>query len=491
MRNTNDTNTMTEMTRINKVAIRAHMIDVIVMTIFCLLQAATGLQTWGYLLLVALLGFIPIIIEKYLFKNDTESPIIKYCLVIGFAIFYSFTLFTAFNQLVFVFVIPMLLITTMYNDMFFSLCFNVLAVIESFLIVIIGSQTGRFGYLGMDYGIIQIVFMILVAVYSVSVAKNLNKNSELRLQRISNAQNETELVLTDLTKLSDQMKSGIEDINEELQKLTVAATFTQNAMQEVSAGASDTASAVQNQLLQTEAIQSKVDLVDDATSHITENMQKTLAVLEDGNRDVAILVKQVDVSVQNSADVAEKLQTLDSYMKEMNTIVELINSIASQTSLLALNASIEAARAGEAGRGFSVVASEISAMATQTHNATLNITDLIQNVSSAITEVVTVIHQMIEGINEEKTSAENAEGSFNSIQTNTLSIRQNVDNLAASIVELKDANQVIVDSIQTISAVSEEVSAHSNETMHAEEENTAILERIEQKMSDLMRLINQ
>ena len=71
-------------------------------------------------------------------------------------------------------------------------------------------------------------------------------------------------------------------------------------------------------------------------------------------------------------------------MQEMHSIVEIISKIANQTSLLALNASIEAARAGEAGRGFSVVATEISGMATQTKDATGNIAELIQNVSGAI-----------------------------------------------------------------------------------------------------------
>lgn len=65
----------------------------------------------------------------------------------------------------------------------------------------------------------------------------------------------------------------------------------------------------------------------------------------------------------------------------MHSIIELIDNITTQTSLLALNASIEAARAGEAGRGFSVVASEISNLATQTQDATVDITTLIENIS--------------------------------------------------------------------------------------------------------------
>lgn len=96
----------------------------------------------------------------------------------------------------------------------------------------------------------------------------------------------------------------------------------------------------------------------------------------------------------------------------MHSIVELISGITSQTSLLALNASIEAARAGEAGRGFSVVATEISGMATQTKEATVHITELIENISNAISEVVSVVREMIGAINEEKQSTENTANNF-------------------------------------------------------------------------------
>ena len=170
----------------------------------------------------------------------------------------------------------------------------------------------------------------------------------------------------------------------------------------------------------------------------------------------------------------------------MNTIVELISGIASQTSLLALNASIEAARAGEAGRGFSVVATEISYMASQTTEATVSITTLIDNVSGAISDVVNNTRQMIDGISTEKVSTKNTADSFKYIESNTFAIRDNVDKLTEHIKELEKANKEIVDSVYTISAISQEVSAHSNETFEAEESNVDILENIAVKARELI-----
>ena len=68
-------------------------------------------------------------------------------------------------------------------------------------------------------------------------------------------------------------------------------------------------------------------------------------------------------------------------------------------------------------------------------------------------------------------------------------MREQLDGLAANVTSLKDANSAIADSVQTISAVSEEVSAHSSQTLNQENENSAVLERIDTKMKELMSLI--
>ena len=88
---------------------------------------------------------------------------------------------------------------------------------------------------------------------------------------------------------------------------------------------------------------------------------------------------------------------------------------------------------------------------------------------------------MIDGINTEKTSTESTAKSFDNIQNNTYAIRDNVEQLTHSIIELKNANNVIVDSIQTISAVSQQLSAHASETTNNEEENVKILESMQIK----------
>ncbi len=464
---------------------------IVVITVFNFFQVMEGKQSKSYLLIATLLGLVPVIAASYFWKKNRETTMIKHLAGYGYAVFYTYVLFMAKNNMVFLFVIPMIMIVSVYNDTIYSLKINVGTILESIIVVVLGAKTGKFGYAGRDSAVIQIVIMCLVGVFSYYTSKVLNANSQQKLQNVMEAQEKTEQVLGNTTEVSTKLERGIGEINQELEKLNHATRVTKEAMGEVSAGVEDTAGAVQKQLYQTEEIQDKVTKVNDAAMNITENMQLTLQVLENGKRNVAVLVEQVEKSVCNGAQVEEKLKNLDKYMEEMHSIVEIINGITSQTGLLALNASIEAARAGEAGKGFAVVATEISGMATQTKNATVDIAELIENVSASIGEVVEVIHMMIEGIHEEKQSTKETAESFDNIQDNTYGIRENVEKLSGDIEELKEANYVIMDSIQSISAISEEVSSHAGETMSAQEQNVEILNKIAEGTKKLVELAEQ
>lgn len=483
-----ETKEMTELQRNNKTAMLTHFISVLVMMTFIFLQMLGGSATVAYFAFLALLGFAPVAAEVLFYKKNRETSMVRHLTAMGFALFYTICLFTADNNMVFIFVIPMVFVVSVYNDIKYLVLINTGTILESILIVALGASTGKFGYQGADSAIIQVVVMIMVGGYSLFTTKTLKENSDQKIRHITESQEQTELLLKTNSELSNRLAAGISDINDKMDKLNSASQLTRHAMEEVSAGAADTAEHVQNQRLQTEAIQNKVDDVSDAASQIDESMQQTLEALKNGNHDVALLVTEVETSVANGVTVTEKLEILRHYMEEMNTIVELIGGITSQTSLLALNASIEAARAGEAGRGFSVVATEISGMATRTKEATVNITALIDNVTDAIQEVVGVISQMVSCINDEKQGAANAAKSFETIQECTHAIHGYMGKLVHNVSELKESNQTIVDSVQTISAISEEVAAHAGETMDSEEKNSIVMAEIAGILQELVAL---
>ena len=389
--------------------------------------------------------------------------------------------------MVYAFVIPMMFAVMPYHDVKAFVLINVGTVVENILVVLLGATQGGFGYLGQDAGFIQISVMILLCITSIYATISNQKNTDENIESITAAQDRAEATLREVMEMSSRMETSVADITAELNKLETAFDSTKIAMEEVSAGSGESAAAIQQQTAQTEAIQEKVNTVSEVAETIGNNMEHTIEILDAGKEEMTGLKEQAEDSARNSELAAQKLETLDHYMQEMHSIVEIISKIANQTSLLALNASIEAARAGEAGRGFSVVATEISGMATQTKDATGNIAELIQNVSGAIGEVVTVIRQMIDGIGSQREGTMRAADSFTAIEDSSYMIVDNLGELLQIVEALKTANQEIVDSIQTISATTEEVSAHASETLEAEERNREILQKITENMNSMVK----
>lgn len=486
-----DNNEITELERNNKTCMAAHITAATVMLLLLSLQAVTRGINPLVLAISFVLGIAPVTAEIIFWRRSHDTSAIKHLVGYGFAVFFTFYIYTSTTFMASLFVIPMILVISVYNDKKYSLMVNTGVVIEVIILAVIGITRGKYSYPDSDAAIIHVIFVVLIAIYSYITSSTLSTNSMIKLNNITDSQKKTEQLLSDISELSEKMTEGIEYIHNELDSLNEGSATTVAAMQEVSSGALDTANAVQQQLIQTESIQQQVDTVGSISATIHDNMEHTMSIIDAGMKDVNSLVAQVNDSVENGVNVSEKLNELEHHIKDMNSIIVLISDITSQTSLLSLNASIEAARAGDAGRGFAVVAGEISHMANQTSEATEHITDIINNFSNTITDVVRVINHMLDGINGEKASTSNTARIFDQIRSNSSSVREQLNGLSDNIEKLKSANNAISDSIQTISAVSEEVSAHSSETLNQENKNAGVIGLIDSKMKELMALITK
>ena len=467
-----------ELARENTVAMNCHFLVCGIISIAYFVEFLKGDGTLLYVLATIILAMGPVVGEIICYKKQHDTKMIKHFVGIGYAILYTFVMFTTNNHFTFVYVIPMLIAITVYNDFKYSLPIEVGVVIVNVIQLALFFKRGI--YTKADMASVEIQFFVIVLICGIQlyvsiVAEKLNQK---KLAELKAEHEKTEELLTRIMDTSDKMTQQITESAQKTASLGESMQAMKESMEEVNSGSNDTAEAVQSQLNQTEEIQAMVEQVEKGTENIIDSMNQNKEAIAQGNANVGILVKQAEETVESGKKVTEELSQLDTYMSQMNSILDIINSITSQTSLLALNASIEAARAGEAGRGFAVVASEISQMAQQTKDSTVQISQLIENVSNAIQMVVEVSGSMISMIESQNETTEKTAESFTVIEKNSDNVHGQSNELAAYVTKLADANKKIIDSISTISAISEEVAAHASDTLSATESNNVIVEEL-------------
>lgn len=467
-----------ELAKANAVAMNCHCLVCSIMSVAYFVEFLKGDRTLLYVLVTIILAMAPVAGEFISYKKMHDTKMIKHFVGIGYAILYTFVMFTTNNHFTFVYVIPMLIAITVYNDFKYSLPIEVGMVIVNVVQLVMFFQKGI--YTKADMASVGIQFFVIVLIcgiqlYTSMVTERLN---QWKLAEIKAEHEKTEELLMRIMDTSDKMTQQIAESAQKTASLGESMQAMKESMEEVNSGSNDTAEAVQSQLNQTEEIQAMVEQVEKGTENIIDSMNQNKEAIAQGNANVGILVKQAEETVESGKKVTEELSQLDTYMSQMNSILDIINSITSQTSLLALNASIEAARAGDAGRGFAVVASEISQMAQQTKDSTVQISQLIENVSNAIQMVVEVSSSMISMIESQNETTEKTAESFTVIEKNSDNVYGHSNELAAYVTKLADANKKIVDSISTISAISEEVAAHASDTLSATESNNVIVEEL-------------
>lgn len=478
----------------NKVAIVCHAVIVVVLELAYLLEVVKGSRSMGYYLIFSLFALLPLIAEFIFYYKDPVDERLKYLISGGYTLFYIFVVITTTNVIAFTYIIPILSVIVLYSDV--RLCALVSGAGVAINIVFVAYQavSGNVRAEDMATYEIRILLLVLVSIFLGQATSTLEKINQAKLEELDREKDNVSELLDKVMVISGQMSNGILDVAQQMRELGEAVSETRNAMQEVSSGTNETAESMQNQLGKTEEIQNHIGQMADVMTTISESMSDAKDSVRLGRENLDELRRQMESTERAGRQVVEDMKELESYTSNMQTIIDMITSVASQTSLLALNASIEAARAGEAGKGFAVVATEISNLANQTQSATVNITDVIHSVSEKLKVAVTAVEDLMESNQKQNESAAQAADSFGRIAEGTDRVDEQSRRLDQAVKQLADANRVIVESIQTISAIMQEVSAHSQETFSVSENNTKIVtevDRLVEKLSEQAQELNQ
>ena len=242
----------------------------------------------------------------------------------------------------------------------------------------------------------------------------------------------------EITVALDQLKSKLSEIVSENFKISsnvaISATQQSRAATEIANGANEQAS-------NTEEISATIEEISSSNRQNTKNAEDAASISANAAKKMATMVKTSEENLLSIKTISERAR--------------IINDIAYQTNVLALNASVEAARAGENGRGFSVVAKEVRALAENSKKAATDIHNLIANMIASIQESVALANELKSDI---------ANTSQLSEQINRAITEQSIgiDQMSMAINHLNQVSQQNAASSEELASNAEELTSQSD-----------------------------
>lgn len=192
--------------------------------------------------------------------------------------------------------------------------------------------------------------------------------------------------------------------------------------------------------------------VNDVVSHTSEAArlaQQAINEFNAGKNEVTKTQSSINSLAGKVAEAGTVINNLSADSRQIGSVLEVIQSIAEQTNLLALNAAIEAARAGEQGRGFAVVADEVRNLAQRTQDSTRQIQAVIEKMQNSTTKAVQVMH---EGQSQAEVSVEQAKAAGESLQA-----------INYSVSRISDMNTQIATAAEQQAVVASEINQNFNQ----------------------------
>lgn len=470
----------TEMAKVNKVTLLCHGIIGGLISAAYLLEVLKGSRTVGYWLILFFLSLAPVVLEALILKNNPASDIFRKVVGYSYALLYVVVVFTTTSLLPFTYILPMLIAITVYVDIKYCLKIGIGGVLVNVADVVYKALTVGLTKEEIPDIEIRLIVLVVIVIYLVMTTRVSDQINRDKRQELQTEKAKIERLLNQIMQLSGELSSGVVQVDDHMNRLDKSVEEMGLAMQEVATGTQETAESVQNQLTRTEEIQKLIDDVAEVGVYIKESMDAAYGEVESGVTNMGALSRQTKQSREANATVVELMTELRTQAEKMTEITGLITTIANKTSMLALNASIEAARAGEAGSGFAVVAKQVAELSDQTKEATVNISELINTVANELSQVTDAVKMVEENAEAQGQKTEDLSKSLQSIMDMTTRIADKTAGLEKMIGRLSAANGDIVQNIQVISAITEEVTAHSSETLNTCKENQDIVNKVSQ-----------
>ena len=262
----------------------------------------------------------------------------------------------------------------------------------------------------------------------------------------------------------DELRTLVTTINETSEQVSSSAQETQTTARHLADAAEQQAQQISTATGAINEIASSLDHVSKNSAESADVAERSVQIASHGAEVVRETISGMDSIRDQIQETSKRIKRLGESSQEIGSIVELINDIAEQTNILALNAAIQAASAGEAGRGFAVVADEVQRLAERSTSATKRIETLVQTIQSDTNEAVNSMEQTTAEVVAGARKAEDAGSALGDIERVSHDLSALIQNISSAARQQSAAATDISQSMNAIREITSQTSQGASRT---------------------------
>ena len=273
---------------------------------------------------------------------------------------------------------------------------------------------------------------------------------------------------------AEQVARRVTDISSAVAEMTAS-------IQEMDQNLLNLATVVEQAVANTQEMSASIVQVAGNAERVRQESTSTDQRVREGRNEVAQLSKGMSSISDTVADVVTEMQSLDQASRQIGEILGLIEEIADQTNLLALNAAIEAARAGEHGRGFAVVADEVRKLAENSASSTKQIGTLVADIQRRTTAVLERTARANNLVQNNAASARTVTDMIETISVRVTEMAQLVSEISVATTEQARASEELAKASEQMGAMTHEAAATMREQAITSNQILESVSEIEQR----------